>query len=215
MTYANGTPSYTDFLQSRVNPSMRMANVKPWEEVRVGPGLNKGYTSSGSDGFNAGMEARKEWQPKTVDELRTTNNPKMVYNGVVLGANAGSGRYNRGIVGKVEKNRPDTFYLNTPDRWFTTGGQEKAQRGRAEEVLRAENRPGTTREYFGVGGDTKEHSGTYQEGQYNLPRRPQLDPLSKYPGPANDPGAWTIHKNDDDISDYGEPVLNIYQILEH
>ena len=76
MTYANGAPSYTDFLQSRVNPSMRMANVKPWEEVRVGPGLNKGYTSSGSDGFNAGMEARKEWQPKTIDELRTKNNPK-------------------------------------------------------------------------------------------------------------------------------------------
>ena len=40
MTYANGAPSYTDFLQSRVNPSMRMANVKPWEEVRVCPGLN-------------------------------------------------------------------------------------------------------------------------------------------------------------------------------
>ena len=31
-------------------------NVKPWEEISVGPGLGKGYTS-GSGGFNAGMEA--------------------------------------------------------------------------------------------------------------------------------------------------------------
>ena len=203
MTYANGAPSYTDFLQSRVNPSMRMANVKPWEEVRVGPGLNKGYTSSGSDGFNAGMEARKDWEPKTIDQLRTKNNPKMVYNGVVLGASAGRGRGARGIEGKVEKNRPDTFYLNTPDRWFTTGGQEKAQTAQPEQVLRAENRPGTTREYFGGGGASKEHTGTYQDGQYNYPRRPQLEPNTKYLGGANDPGAWSIQKNEGDISDYG------------
>lgn len=204
MTYANGAPSYTDFLQSRVNPSMRMANVKPWNEVRVGPGLNKGYSSSGTGGFNSGMEARKEWKPKTIEELRTTNNPKMVYNGVVLGATVGKGRGARGIQGKVEKNRPDTFYLNTPDRWFTTGGQEKAQRARSEEVLRAETRPGTTREYFGGGGAAKEHTGPYQDGQYNVPKRPQLDPLTKYPGAANNSGGWSVQKNTNDISDYGK-----------
>ena len=35
--YANGAPSTTDFIQSRVNPSLRMANVKPWDEKRVAP----------------------------------------------------------------------------------------------------------------------------------------------------------------------------------
>lgn len=203
MTHANGAPSYTDFLQSRVNPGTRMANVKPWDEVRVGPGLNKGYTSSGSDGFNAGMEAQQDWKPKTVDELRTKTNPKMVYNGVVLGANAGRGRGARGIEGKVEKNRPDTFYVNSPDRWFTTGGQEKAQTAQPEQVLRAENRPGTTREYFGVGGASKEHTGTYQDGQYNVPKRPQLDPLTKYPGHATNSGSWGI-MGEGEIGDYGK-----------
>ena len=40
---ANGAPNMNDFYQSRVNPSMRMANVKPFEEVKVGPGLGLGY----------------------------------------------------------------------------------------------------------------------------------------------------------------------------
>ena len=37
--WANGAPNTTDFMRSRVNPSMRMANVKPFEEERVAPGL--------------------------------------------------------------------------------------------------------------------------------------------------------------------------------
>ena len=199
MAYAHGSPNMSDFYQSRVNPSLKMANTKPWEEIRVGPGLNKGYTNSGSGGFNAGMEARKDWLPPTVDELRTKTNPKVVYDGVVLGANAGKGRCARGIEGKVEKNRPDTFYFNTPDRWFTTGGQEKAQRGRAEQVMRAENRSSTTREYFG-GGAAIDDQGTYQVGEYTPPHRPQLDADTKYLGGANDPGGWTVGDN----SDYGK-----------
>ena len=35
-----GAPNMSDFLQSRVNPGMRMANVKPFEEQRVAPGLS-------------------------------------------------------------------------------------------------------------------------------------------------------------------------------
>ena len=58
---------------------------------------------------------------------------------------------NRGIEGKVEKYRPDTFYLNSPDRWFTTTGAEKRPTTRSEEILRPESRTSTTREYFGVG----------------------------------------------------------------
>ena len=64
--YAHGTPNHSDFIQSRVNPSRNMSNTKPWEEIRVGPGLNKGFTSEGSLGFNAGMEAREVWVDKTV-----------------------------------------------------------------------------------------------------------------------------------------------------
>ena len=38
MHLPNGMPNQNDFYQSRVLPSMKIANVKPWEEIRVGPG---------------------------------------------------------------------------------------------------------------------------------------------------------------------------------
>ena len=79
LSFANGTPDSTAFYLSRQNPSMNYANVKPWETEQVGPGLCKGYTTKGSDGFNAGMEARECWLPKTVDELRVDTNPKITY----------------------------------------------------------------------------------------------------------------------------------------
>ena len=70
-------PNQNDFYQSRVKPSMKIANVKPWEEVRVGPGLDQGYGSQGTLGFNSGMEAREKWIDRGVDELRVKTNPKL------------------------------------------------------------------------------------------------------------------------------------------
>ena len=78
MQYAHGAPNMSDFYQSRVNPSLRMANIKPWEEQKVAPGLNMGYTTTGTKaGFNSGLEARDTYLPKTVNELRVDTNPKM------------------------------------------------------------------------------------------------------------------------------------------
>jgi len=71
----NGMPNQSDFYQSRVLPSMKISNVKPWEEVRVGPGLDQGYDSQGALGFNSGMESREKWIDRGVDELRVKTNP--------------------------------------------------------------------------------------------------------------------------------------------
>ena len=187
MNYANGAPNHSDFVQSRMNPSANMNNVKPWDEIHVGPGLNKGFISKGSDGFNAGMEARDIWVDKTVDQLRTKTNQKMTFGLATHEGPAISTIKSRGIEGEVEKNRPDTFYMNTPDRWFTTGGQEKAQRSRAEEPLQPENRPFTTRSYFGnaTADQSGASTGGRVEGNYRRSTRPELAPNMKYSGPAH------------------------------
>jgi len=186
MNYAHGVPNHTSFIQSRMNPSANMNNVKPWDEIHVGPGLNKGFTNKGSDGFNAGMEARNVWVDKTVDQLRAKTNPKVTFGLANHEGPANSIIKNRGIQGRIEKNRPDTFYLNTPDRWFTTGGQETAQRSRAEEPLQPENRPFTTREYFGVAStDQNASTGGRVEANYRRSTRPELAPDGKYLGPAH------------------------------
>ena len=121
-----GTPDMSDFYQSRQNPVNRNNMVKPFESIRVGPGLDKGYSADGSLGFNSGMEARDKWLPKTVDELRVATNPKQEYDLNGLQGPAQSVIKNVGIEGKVEKYRPDTFFINTQDRWLTTTGAEKA-----------------------------------------------------------------------------------------
>ncbi len=187
MSHVRGTPSSTGFYQERMKDALtsKMNNVKPWQEIRVGPGLNKGYSSEGTGGFNAGMEARSAHLPKTVDELRVKTNPKISYDGVTLGAYVGKGGASSAnellqqskAMGKpiqqFNKNRPDTYYENSADRWFTTTGVEKAQTTRSKNILRPENRSTTTREYFGNGKD-RESSGTYQPGHFRKTHKTQL-----------------------------------------
>ena len=172
MNFVAGVPNHSDFIQSRMNPSQRAANVKPWQEVHVGPGLADGYTSQGMLGFNAGVGAREAWEPKTVDELRVATNPKLTFSLENLEGPAMSKVQNRGLQGTVEKYLPDTYYVNDPDRWFTTTGLEKAQTSRGIEELKDVNRLTTTSEYFGNAGELTEAS--YTTGAHTVPKRPQL-----------------------------------------
>jgi hypothetical protein len=175
MQWINGMPSTTNFMQERMrgNVSSKMNNTKPWEEIQVGPGLNQGFSSEGTGGFNSGMEQRDSWKPKTVDELRVTNNPKKSFNGQMLGKHVGR-RGPRGSLGKMEQHKPDTFFINNPDRYFTTTGVEKRGTAPTTHVFRPENRSSTTREYFGVG-ETAEANGIYQSGKYQKSQKIQLD----------------------------------------
>jgi hypothetical protein len=152
---------------------MNYANVKPWETQNVGPGLNQGYTTNGSQGFNAGMEAREKWLPKTVDELRADTNPKLTFGLAGHQGPALAPVTNTGIEGRVEKYHPDTFFANTPNRWLTTTGLEKAERQRAETILREVNDCNT--EYFGGGkdGDATYVKGAFEDGfSQQLPALP-------------------------------------------
>ena len=125
-----GMPNQSDFYQSRVNPGMKNNNVKPFDTIMVGPGLNQGYGFNGSNGYNSGMEARDKWLPKTVDELRVDTNPKLEYELINHEGPANSfikTAPTTQMLGRVEKQRPDTFFINTQDRWFTTTGAEKGE----------------------------------------------------------------------------------------
>ena len=201
--YANGAPNMSDFLQSRVNPSMRMANVKPWEEQRVAPGLNQGFTNSGSAGFNSGMEARDLWVDKTVDQLRVSTNPKTTFE---LSGHEGPGNYyikNAPTVqsqGKVEKHLPEKFFASGPERWLTTTGIEKAQTARGIEVLQNVNRTTTTAEYYGSRANQGE--GTYTPQEYQQARRPVL-PAKDFATPS------ATGASNPTTGDYGIQSFNI------
>jgi hypothetical protein len=161
MQWAFGAPNMSDFYQSRVNPGMNNANVKPFESENVGPGLNKGYNTTGSGGYNSGMESRNSWLPKTVDELRVSTNPKTEFS---LDNHQGpafstiQSTPDKQMIGRVEKNLPDTFFIQTQDRWLTTTGQEKGQALRPVQEIHYTARNDTTQPYSGVASANKNAS---------------------------------------------------------
>lgn len=155
MQWAYGMPNQSDFYQSRVNPGMKNNNVKPFDSVTVGPGLNQGYSIDGSGGFNSGMEARDKWLPKTVDQLRVDTNPKLEYD--LLGHEGPADSFIKTaattqMLGRVEKQRPDTFFINTQDRWLTTTGSEKGETLRPIQEMGVVRRNDIPIDYMGPAG---------------------------------------------------------------
>lgn len=192
MNNVHGMQNNNDFLQSRMMPSTKISNVKPWEEERVAPGLDKGFNGMAGAGYNTALEAREKWTDRGVDELRVATNPKQTFSldGHQGPANSFIKEYaNTTHVGKFEKNLPDTYFMNTPDRWFTTTGQEKAPTLRAVEVERDVNRATTSAEYYGVnsnvGGNNTYAPTTYEETKrQEYDGKPMINPYQAQKNPA-------------------------------
>jgi hypothetical protein len=196
--WAYGAPNSSDFYQSRVNPSMRMANVRPFADEKVGPGLGLGYTTAGSGGFNSGMMTRDAWLDKTVDQLRVDSNPKPGGHSL-LGHEGPANSYIKtmGGIGTVEKNRPETTAELGRDRLFVTTGIGKGETARAIPVtsMRHTVREDSTTDY--IGNANSSVGGEYIKGQYMEPNRQTLDefPLA----PANATGRNFAHDADFEI----------------
>jgi len=181
--WANGAPNMSEFYQSRVNPSLRMANVKPFEEEHVAPGLGLGYTSEGAGGYNSGMMMRDKWLDKTADQMRVDNKPKAT--GLMLYGHEGpadslikqNATYEQ--MGIMEKHLPDqSFELDnrrSPDdigRLFKSGGIRNGETMRAIPVERYVSRPDTAVSYAGGAGYKNEAS--YIPGEYMPTHNQQL-----------------------------------------
>ena len=158
MQWAYGMPNQSDFYQSRQWAGTKNNNVKTFDTIMVGPGLDKGYGFDGSNGYNAGMEARDKWLPKTVDELRVNTNPKLEYE--LLGHEGPADSYIKTaatteMLGRVEKQRPDTFFINTQDRWLTTTGASKGESLRPIQEMGVIRRNDISTEYMGPAGSVE------------------------------------------------------------
>lgn len=106
-----------DFEKSRYVNERFVNNTLPFEQIKVGPGLDDGYTSKPSGGLQQANKREFEL-PKSIDELRYKTNPKMTYEGRVVDGQKGT---MRGEVGEMCKNRVETFYEQTPDMYLRTG----------------------------------------------------------------------------------------------
>lgn len=163
-----GLESSTDFIESRINTPRARNGERPFEPTMVGPGVNEGYGMIGTGGFQQ-FEINEIMRPKTSDELRVANNPKLSYlTPVVPGqhfvANPGDNP------GEVRKYRPDRFYI---DETNSRAGAA-APVGLVKETVRSiQVMPETTRsetstEAFGPAA-SQDNQSSYVTGSYRTP----------------------------------------------
>ena len=183
-----GTSNLDGYQRDRYIPSRYRNNESPIEKIYVGPGLNRGYTAKPTGGFQQ-FDTQEYALPKNVDELRTKDRPKIVNKGrIIAGAHIGR----TGKVGEVKKNLPDTYYENTPDRYFTTTGDVVAAKQRPQIVLKNVNRKKTEGRNNGFG-----PAGTTRGSKSNMVRstvKPSTKTQYANDGPRNmdATGFWSV-----------------------
>ena len=170
-----GNQNQNEFFQSRVNTSLRHANNKPWEEIRVAPGLGKKYDDNViTSGYNNYNESRDMWLPKGVDELRASNNPKNIY---CLHDHMGPAIkpvQNRGQQGKIVKKTPDSYFVNKDNLGMIAGTSgPKMHTVGSHQMLTNENRDNTSVEYYGT--RINKNSSSYAKQNYLDSNKQQLD----------------------------------------
>ena len=116
----NGNQENVSFLQDRIEVSKIFNNTLPFEQVKVAPGLNKGFTSTGSGGFQQ-ADTLNYAQPKPIEELRSKVNQKESFFEIPIKA-APKGIDKLGEITPFMKNKPETVYEQSSENWFKTTG---------------------------------------------------------------------------------------------
>ena len=208
MANVYGTGSLDGFMLDRYYVSNIRSNETPIEKVYVGPGLNQGYTNEPSGGFQQ-ADSQDYVMPKTVDELRVKTDPKISYYGRIV---SGQKIAKPGKIGTVYKNKPDTFYIQEPDRYFTTTGQVIAQEQRPCIITKYTNRK-TTELKTRTGSAAPVH-GTVAQVRSKYKISDKITYTTDGPRNADGGGAWGIITNmlglnNNTPNDYGKRSIRI------
>lgn len=144
-----GMQSSSDHLLNHIEVPIARRNDFPIEQIRVGPGLNQGYTANAVGGYQqANTVDIMRRAVKTVNELRPGNKPKLVMESRVQGPSKGTTQ--RGWTGEVSKNRVDTWYEQSSDQWLKSRAAVTGERQRPEVDLKPTARVEQHVEYSGV-----------------------------------------------------------------
>jgi hypothetical protein len=177
--YANtpyGYPSdlslESGFVKDRMVAPRNRAGERPFEPTRVAPGIGQKGGALGTGGFQQ-LEVNEIMRPRDTNLLRTADNPKMTYKGVVV---PGKHYIGKGAedAGEVRHYRPDRFYIDEGGErlWATPAGEIK-EMVRSAQVLPDTSREETTQEYMGIGA-SQGFGESYVAGSYRAPMSQQF-----------------------------------------
>lgn len=156
-----GNSNNNDFYQSRINESNKISNTKPWEEIRVGPDTDLIYN--------------RKILPKTVDELRTTNNPKSQYElNYKTPAYKPTQNSNIDNIGKITKEIDNTHYNNHYESFGPAFSNIKNSTNNENYIIKDSNRDDTSVSYFGP---SNYNNSNYINNYKNNSTKKQLDTI--------------------------------------
>jgi hypothetical protein len=195
-----GLESATDFVESRMETSRRRNNERPFEPTQVGPGIGEPHGLTGKGGFQQ-FEVNQVMRPRTTDELRTANNPKLTYDApVVPGARfITNGAENPG---EVRKYRPDGFFIDETNSRAGAAAPVGIikEASRPIQILPDTTRAETSTEAFGPasGQDTYQ---SYVSGSYKTPQNQNYGGAGYRNANMNE---YYTFNTDQDQADYGK-----------
>ena len=205
MTNVYGKGNLDGYMEERYYVSNIRSNETPIEKVYVGPGLNKGYTATPDGGFQQ-ADTLDYIMPKTVDEMRVKTKPKMSYYGRVV---SGQKIAKPTKIGTVFKNRPDTFFIQDADRYFTTTGQVIGPEQRPCQVLKYTNRK--TTELKTRTGSAAPTRGTKIAVRPKFKKSDKIEYKGDVTRNVDASGHWKVPDNNQqmDMTDYGKGTMKL------
>jgi hypothetical protein len=199
-----GLEDSSKFIQSRINDPRNRAGERPFEPVKVAPGVGEGFSSTGKGGFQQ-LEVNELMMKniRKTEDLRVLTNPKETYNIPVVPGQQFIGKA-MDTPGEVRKYRPDTFYVDETGERFGPGGQGAYQKEtvRPIQVMPHTAREDTSVEYKGPGG-SQEFGMNYVVGSYKTPAHQQ------YAGAGYRNADGTTYMKQGAQDDYGKEGFEI------
>jgi hypothetical protein len=165
-----GLENASEFVQSRINDPRNRGGERPFEPVKVAPGVGEGFSSTGKGGFQQ-FEVNEVMMKslRKTDDLRTANNPKLSYKTPVVPGQQFIGKSAENA-GEVRKYRPDGFYIDEHGERFGAAGEGSFQKEsvRPIQIMPYTSRPETSVEYTGPGA-SQDSGNNYVVGSYRKP----------------------------------------------
>jgi len=131
----NGSQNNIELLKGYYLPSTEKRNILPFEQQQIGPGLNLDPSQTSRPDGGSFEEYRP--MPKTIDELRSDDNPKITFEGVMKSGQKGS---KSGMIGQVYKRKPEKTRELKIDDLQKMGGEFKKEKSRDKVILKETGR---------------------------------------------------------------------------
>ena len=150
---SRGMRNNDEFLKSRVVDPLSRNNEFPIQQIRVGPGLNRGYSSTGVGGFQQTDALRYAAPPDLQANKPKTDQTSKTFQIPFQGPKTNNVT-KRSMTENVVKNLPERTFEQNKENFFVTTGAYNKPTERGNQNIKETNAPLAHIEYTGSAKDT-------------------------------------------------------------